>query len=87
LIEEKKCAIYDRQQKRPIMTANGLTPLAVAAMKGHIEIINYLVHEKKSAVTEITDVSILQRALHVALNVRIFSLFFSSFKQDLNLLL
>ena len=71
LIDEKKCAIFDRQLKKPIQTAGGLTPLAVAAMKGHLEIMHYLVHEKKSVVTEITDLSILQRALHVALYVSV----------------
>jgi hypothetical protein len=77
LIDEKKCALIDRHNNKPLTTQNGLTSVAVAAMKGHLEIMNYLVHEKKCSVTDINDIGILQRALHVALQVSfmLFSLF------------
>jgi hypothetical protein len=73
LIDEKKCALLDRHNNKSLTTQNGLTPVAVAAMKGHLEIMSYLVHEKKCPVTDINDIGILQRALHVALKVSIVS--------------
>lgn len=70
LIDEKKCSLIDRASGSPLVTGNGLTVLAVAAMKGHLDAILYLVHEKKLPVTDISDVNILQRALHLVLSVR-----------------
>eukprot|EP01040_Poterioochromonas_malhamensis_P012402 gene12402-13559_t len=68
LIDEKKCSLIDRASGSPLVTGNGLTVLAVAAMKGHLDAILYLVHEKKLPVTDISDVNILQRALHLVLS-------------------
>ncbi len=69
LLDEKKCSLFDRITGKPLTTATGLTPLAVAAMRGHLEVMHYLVHEKKCSVNEISEISLLRRALHAALRV------------------
>jgi hypothetical protein len=69
LIVDKKCSISQRNGDNlsALTTSSGLSAFAIAAKYGHLDIMQYLVHEKKSAVTEITDVAYLQRALHVAM--------------------
>lgn len=70
MLETKKCSIIDRATNKPLMTASGLTVLAVAAYKGHVDMMHYLIHTKKCSVSEITDLNILQRALHSTLHVK-----------------
>lgn len=75
LIEVKKCAIAERvaagsAQTKPLLTATGLSLLGVACYRGHKDVMNYLLHEKHARVQEITDVNILQRGLHVAMQVQ-----------------
>lgn len=66
LVEEQMCALRDPIQ--PLMTADKLSVLAVAASYGQTAIMHYLMHEHGCKVTEITDVSILQRALHMIID-------------------
>jgi hypothetical protein len=72
LIDIKRTAILSRKTKVPIVTQTGLTVLAIAAAYGHVDIIMYLVHEKKCSITEIKDIIHLQRALHAVLQVNLF---------------
>jgi hypothetical protein len=68
LIEDRRCSIRDSDGE-PLKTTEGLSPLAMAAFYGHREIMEYLVREQGSRVTEIKDISILLRGLHAALEV------------------
>lgn len=54
-----------------LTTAAGHTLLAVAARKGDTTMMRYLLHNLNSSVLELTDVSVLQRGLHAALEVGI----------------
>jgi hypothetical protein len=52
-----------------LRTADGLTPLAIAAKYGHADIIKYLVLGHRCKVSELTDQTLLWKALHVILKV------------------
>jgi hypothetical protein len=67
LIEDRRCTLRDDGE--PLRTAEGLSPLSVAAFYGHRDIMQYLVQQQGSRVTEIKDLSILVRGLHSALEV------------------
>ena len=71
LIESEHCPIFSKSgaDKSPLTTSSGMTVFAIAAKKGFIDVMRYLAREKGCAVTEISDVDILQRGLHVALEV------------------
>jgi hypothetical protein len=79
LIEGKKCSVKDNATKRQLVTGKNLSVLAVAAQAGHVPIMRYLIHQRKCGVLEITEMSILHRALHVALEVGNFCLFHGYF--------
>jgi hypothetical protein len=70
LIETKKCSIKDNATRKQLVTGKNLTVLAVAAQAGHVDIMRYLIHSRRCDVLEIQEMSILHRALHVALEVR-----------------
>lgn len=68
LIEVERCALQSKVNG-PLSTTSGLTALAIAAKYGHLELMKYLTRERGCSVTEIKEVDILQRGLHVALQV------------------
>lgn len=68
LVEDRRCSLRDGDAE-PLKTSEGLSPLAIAAFYGHRDIMEYLVREQGSHVTEIKDTSILLRGLHAALEV------------------
>jgi hypothetical protein len=68
LLEDQYCKLVDDKDV-PLKTAAGLTVLAVAAKHGHVELMKYLIHRHKRSVSEITDVNVAIRALHVCLEV------------------
>lgn len=70
LLEVKHCSLMDRVSGKPLTTASGLTALAVAAYQGHAEIMHYLIHSRGCSVAEISEVDVLQRALHAAMRAR-----------------
>ena len=51
----------------PLTTTYGLTPLALAAIYGHGEILSYLVNKHNCKVTDISEQTTLHNALHLAL--------------------
>lgn len=52
-----------------LLNASGLSALTIAARRGDLDMMRYIVHSLEGSVTEIDDVAVLQRALHVALEV------------------
>ena len=76
LIEKQHCLTKDVRTGEHLTTAAGHTLLAVAARKGDTTMMRYLLHNLGSSVLELTDVAVLQRGLHAALEVK--SLFFSN---------
>lgn len=68
LVEERKCSLRGLGGV-PLATSEGLSALALAAYYGHADIMRYLVQSQSCAVTEITDMAILHRGLHAALEV------------------
>lgn len=69
LMDVKRCSSVNVTQKVPLATQTGWTLLGLAAYCGHVEMIHYLVHQKRCSVTEIKDVVTLQRAMHALLKL------------------
>lgn len=84
LVESEHCPIFTKSgaDRSPLTTTSGMTVFSIAAKHGCIEMMRYLAKEKGCSVTEITDVDILQRGLHVALEV--IRLFYSPIKVYIN---
>ena len=74
LLEKQYCRSRDLATGEPLLNAAGHSVLCVAARKGDREMMHYLLHSQHGSVTEISDVAILQRALHSALEVLFASL-------------
>lgn len=72
LIEKQYCLTKDVRTGEHLTTAAGHTLLAVAARKGDTTMMRYLLHNLGSSVLELTDVAVLQRGLHAALEVKTF---------------
>jgi hypothetical protein len=67
LLEECLCALKAPGTLSPLVDDDRLSVLATAAVHGHVEVMRYLVHVHSCSVTEITNVSALQRAVHFLL--------------------
>lgn len=66
LLEDRMCPIKSPGEG-PLMTTEGMSVFAIAAYYGHVSIMRYVVHRHGAAVTEISEASVLHRALHAAL--------------------
>lgn len=69
LMDVKRCSSVNVTQKQPLATQTGWTLLGLAAYCGHVNMIQYLVQQKRCSVTEIKDVVTLQRAMHALLRL------------------
>jgi len=69
LVQKQHCLTKDVRTGELLTTAAGHTLLAVAARKGDTTMMRYLLHSLDSSVLELTDVAVLQRGLHAALEV------------------
>jgi hypothetical protein len=67
LIDIKRCSIVSQVTRAPLMTQSGWTLLGLAAYCGHVDMIRFLVLQKKCQITEIKEVISLQRAMHALL--------------------
>jgi hypothetical protein len=63
------CCIKDVNTGDNLVNASGHTVLAVAARRGDKETMRYAVHTLRCSTADITDVAVLQRGLHAALEV------------------
>lgn len=72
LVEELYCPARDVLTGDALLNAAGHSALMIAARRGDLAMMRYVVHTLGGNVTEIDEVSVLQRALHVALEVRPF---------------
>jgi hypothetical protein len=66
LLETQHCLLRDPTTQKALMTVTAQTALTVAARKGDCDMMRHLLHSGCS-VSEVTDVNILQRALHAAM--------------------
>ena len=78
LVEEKFCSWKDAATGKPLVNASGLTVLAIAARRGDREMMRYAAQQMHCSVADITDIAVLQRGLHAALEV-CFNFFFYVF--------
>lgn len=72
LLEDRMCPIKSRGVGSPLMTTEGMSVFAIAAYYGHVPIMRYVVHRHGAAVTEASEITVLHRALHAALEVCLF---------------
>lgn len=70
LVEEQGCCTTDASTGAPLVNASGHSILAVAARRGDRDMMQYAIRELHCSTADITDVAILQRGLHAALEVR-----------------
>lgn len=64
----------------PLLNGAGHSVLAVTARRGDAPMMRYLTQNRHCSVTDIADVTLLHRALHVALEVTMFELLNKNFK-------
>jgi hypothetical protein len=69
LIDDMHCCIKDVNTGDNLVNASGHTVLAVAARRGDKETMRYAVHTLRCSTADVTDVAVLQRGLHAALEV------------------
>lgn len=69
LTEEHFCGVTDVVTGEPLLNGLGQTVLAVAARKGDVAMMRYAVHTLRCSVSDVTDLGVLQRGLHAALEV------------------
>jgi len=67
LVEEKFCSWKDAATGKPLVNASGLTVLAIASRRGDREMMRYAAQQMHCSVADITDIAVLQRGLHAAL--------------------
>jgi hypothetical protein len=70
LVEDLRCGTKDVHTGDALTTSAGLTVLGVAARQGHLSIMRYAVHSLGCSTSDLTDMAVLQRGLHAALEVR-----------------
>eukprot|EP00608_Synchroma_pusillum_P003151 CAMPEP_0198425314 /NCGR_PEP_ID=MMETSP1452-20131203/4481_1 /TAXON_ID=1181717 /ORGANISM="Synchroma pusillum, Strain CCMP3072" /LENGTH=477 /DNA_ID=CAMNT_0044145669 /DNA_START=25 /DNA_END=1454 /DNA_ORIENTATION=- len=67
LVEDRLCSVKEARSDQMLRTTDGLTVLDMAAMRGHVEVMRYLCSTCECDISEMRNLTVVQRGLHAAL--------------------